>query len=88
MRTLWTKKNRVIIGTKGFCHHVQNNTNQITIIIKTTTTTILITTTPTPTPKMKFCKNLQKIVDISDPAWAPYWPNYKMLKVRNEYKKM
>jgi len=29
---------------------------------------------------MKFCKNLQRIVDISDPAWAPYWTNYKMLK--------
>jgi len=31
---------------------------------------------------MKFCKNLQRVVDISDPEWAPYWPNYKMLKVR------
>ena len=30
---------------------------------------------------MKFCKNLQQIVEISDPAWAPYWTNYKMLKV-------
>ncbi|CAJ1889108.1 unnamed protein product [Cylindrotheca closterium] len=29
---------------------------------------------------MKFCKNLQRVVDISDPEWAPYWPNYKMLK--------
>uniref|UniRef100_A0A6V2DDP1 SPX domain-containing protein n=1 Tax=Ditylum brightwellii TaxID=49249 RepID=A0A6V2DDP1_9STRA len=29
---------------------------------------------------MKFCKNLQRIVDISDPEWAPYWTNYKMLK--------
>ncbi|GFH46794.1 hypothetical protein CTEN210_03268 [Chaetoceros tenuissimus] len=29
---------------------------------------------------MKFCKNLQQIVEISDPAWAPYWTNYKMLK--------
>uniref|UniRef100_A0A7S2A9F4 SPX domain-containing protein n=1 Tax=Trieres chinensis TaxID=1514140 RepID=A0A7S2A9F4_TRICV len=29
---------------------------------------------------MKFCKNLQKVVDISDPEWAPYWTNYKMLK--------
>ena len=31
---------------------------------------------------MKFCKNLQKVADISEPEWAPYWPNYKMLKVR------
>ena len=30
---------------------------------------------------MKFCKNLQKVADISEPEWAPYWPNYKMLKV-------
>jgi hypothetical protein len=30
---------------------------------------------------MKFCKNLQQVVDISDPEWAPYWTNYKMLKV-------
>lgn len=29
---------------------------------------------------MKFCKNLQRVVEISDPEWAPYWPNYKMLK--------
>jgi len=29
---------------------------------------------------MKFCKNLQRVVDISDPEWAPYWTNYKMLK--------
>jgi hypothetical protein len=33
---------------------------------------------------MKFCKNLQRVVDISDPEWAPYWTNYKMLKVRKE----
>jgi hypothetical protein len=31
---------------------------------------------------MKFCKNLQRVVDISDTEWAPYWTNYKMLKVR------
>ena len=30
---------------------------------------------------MKFCKNLQQIVDISDPEWAPYWTNYKLMKV-------
>ena len=30
---------------------------------------------------MKFCKNLQRVVDISDPEWSPYWVNYKMLKV-------
>jgi len=29
---------------------------------------------------MKFCKNLQRVVEISDPEWAPYWTNYKMLK--------
>jgi len=29
---------------------------------------------------MKFCKNLQRIVDVSDSEWAPYWTNYKMLK--------
>ena len=28
-----------------------------------------------------FCKNLQQIVEIADPEWAPYWTNYKMLKV-------
>jgi hypothetical protein len=31
---------------------------------------------------MKFCKNLQKVIDMADPAWAPYWLNYKLLKVR------
>ena len=29
---------------------------------------------------MKFCKNLQKVVDISDPEWTPFWMNYKLLK--------
>lgn len=29
---------------------------------------------------MKFCKNLQRLAAIADPEWAPYWPNYKMLK--------
>ncbi|CAB9514747.1 SPX domain-containing protein 2 [Seminavis robusta] len=29
---------------------------------------------------MKFCKNLQRVVEISDPEWAPYWINYKQLK--------
>lgn len=29
---------------------------------------------------MKFCKNLQQVIDISDPAWAPFWLNYKGLK--------
>ena len=29
---------------------------------------------------MKFCKNLQRLAAISDPEWAPYWPNYRMLK--------
>ena len=35
---------------------------------------------------MKFCKNLQRVVDISDPEWSPYWVNYKMLKVRSSRK--
>ena len=30
---------------------------------------------------MKFCKSLQRMMDISDPEWAPYYTNYKMLKV-------
>lgn len=30
---------------------------------------------------MKFCKNLQKVVELSDQDWAPYWTNYKLLKV-------
>jgi len=29
---------------------------------------------------MKFCKNLQEVVNMSDPEWAPYWLNYKALK--------
>lgn len=29
---------------------------------------------------MKFCRNLQRIIYITDPEWAPYWTNYKMLK--------
>ena len=29
---------------------------------------------------MKFCRNLQRIIDIADPEWAPYWTNYKILK--------
>lgn len=29
---------------------------------------------------MKFCKNLQHVANISDPEWAPFWTNYKMLK--------
>mmetsp|Transcript_20796 Transcript_20796/g.41748 ORF Transcript_20796/g.41748 Transcript_20796/m.41748 type:complete len:472 (+) Transcript_20796:76-1491(+) len=29
---------------------------------------------------MKFCRNLQRVIDITDPEWAPYWTNYKMLK--------
>lgn len=33
---------------------------------------------------MKFCKNLQRVVDISDPEWSPYWVNYKMLKVSHK----
>ena len=45
---------------------------------------IIKNTTTTSSPwvvNMKFCKNLQRVVDISDPEWAPYWTNYKMLKV-------
>jgi hypothetical protein len=37
---------------------------------------------------MKFCKNLQRVVDISDPEWAPYWTNYKMLKVSGDYQSL
>mmetsp|Transcript_20102 Transcript_20102/g.43639 ORF Transcript_20102/g.43639 Transcript_20102/m.43639 type:complete len:409 (+) Transcript_20102:112-1338(+) len=29
---------------------------------------------------MKFCRNLQRVIEITDPEWAPYWTNYKMLK--------
>jgi SPX domain protein involved in polyphosphate accumulation len=31
---------------------------------------------------MKFGKNLIKAAQISDPEWAPYWVNYKMLKAK------
>jgi SPX domain protein involved in polyphosphate accumulation len=31
---------------------------------------------------MKFGKNLEKLVDVSDPEWGPYWINYKHLKKR------
>jgi hypothetical protein len=29
---------------------------------------------------MKFGKQLARVVDSSDPEWAPYWINYKLLK--------
>ena len=29
---------------------------------------------------MKFCKNLFRVVELSDPEWGPYWMNYKFLK--------
>ncbi|GMH67120.1 hypothetical protein TrLO_g1852 [Triparma laevis f. longispina] len=29
---------------------------------------------------MKFCKNLQRMIDLSNPEWTPFWVNYKMLK--------
>jgi SPX domain protein involved in polyphosphate accumulation len=29
---------------------------------------------------MKFCKNLQRVADISNAEWAPYYVNYKFLK--------
>lgn len=29
---------------------------------------------------MKFCKSLQRVASISDPSYAPYWTNYKLLK--------
>jgi SPX domain len=29
---------------------------------------------------MKFCKSLRQIVETSDPEWAPYCTNYKLLK--------
>ena len=30
---------------------------------------------------MKFCKNLQRVADLSNPEWSPYWTDYKKLKV-------
>jgi SPX domain protein involved in polyphosphate accumulation len=29
---------------------------------------------------MKFGKNLARVVELSDPEWAPYWINYHLLK--------
>lgn len=29
---------------------------------------------------MKFGKNLARVVELSDPEWAPFWINYKYLK--------
>ena len=29
---------------------------------------------------MKFRRNLNLVVHVSDPEWAPYWMNYKVLK--------
>lgn len=29
---------------------------------------------------MKFCKNMLKVVELSDPEWSPFWVNYKFLK--------
>jgi hypothetical protein len=29
---------------------------------------------------MKFGKQLQGVIDSSDPEWVAYWPNYKLLK--------
>ena len=31
---------------------------------------------------MKFCKNMMKVVELSDPEWAPFWVNYKFLKIK------
>lgn len=30
---------------------------------------------------MKFCKNLLRVIDLSDPSWGPFWMEYKLLKV-------
>lgn len=30
---------------------------------------------------MKFGQNLLRVAEASDPAWAPFWINYKLLKV-------
>lgn len=30
--------------------------------------------------QMKFGKQLARVIDSSDPEWAPYWVNYKLLK--------
>lgn len=29
---------------------------------------------------MKFCKHLKEAIDFSNPEWAPFWTNYKLLK--------
>lgn len=30
---------------------------------------------------VKFCRSLQRVIDVTEqPEWAPFWPNYKMLK--------
>jgi len=29
---------------------------------------------------MKFCKHLNRIIDISNPEWSPFWMKYKLMK--------
>lgn len=29
---------------------------------------------------MKFCKLLERVIEVSDPCWAPFWMSYKVLK--------
>jgi hypothetical protein len=36
---------------------------------------------------MKFCKNLQRVAELSNPEWNPFWTDYKQLKVRRKKKK-
>ena len=31
---------------------------------------------------MKYGKKLLAVKNSSDPEWAPFWPNYKLLKVK------
>jgi hypothetical protein len=36
---------------------------------------------------MKFCKNLQRVAELSNPEWNPFWTDYKQLKVRRKKEK-
>lgn len=33
-----------------------------------------------PSLRMKFGKNIGRVVELSDPEWSPFWINYKFLK--------
>jgi hypothetical protein len=34
---------------------------------------------------MKFCKNLQRVADLSNPEWVPFFTDYKKLKVSENF---